>query len=159
MRYLISSHINQIQSNTNQIQYLYKNIRNLDFRPLPSGPGPVQKKFLPSFGSLGHKLSTEPINRPNRSTPWKVVVRPTDRQTDEVRTIAYSRKYAKKKKNGNYNSTICNNANFNWKSLKSQKMQIPNIFNYFSSKCNKKLFYVIYEYPLIGNKSYGFRAS
>ncbi len=34
--------------------------------------------------------------------------------------------------NGNYNSNICNNANFNWKSLKSQKMQATNIFNYSS---------------------------
>ncbi len=34
--------------------------------------------------------------------------------------------------NGNYNSNICNNANFNWKSLKSQKMQVTIIFNYSS---------------------------
>jgi hypothetical protein len=33
---------------------------------------------------------------------------------------------------GNYNSNICNNANFNWKSLKSQKMQVTIIFNYSS---------------------------
>jgi hypothetical protein len=31
-----------------------------------------------------------------------------------------------------YNASICNNANFNWKSLKSQKMQATNTFSYFS---------------------------
>jgi hypothetical protein len=34
--------------------------------------------------------------------------------------------------NGIYNASICNNANFNWKSLKSQKMQATNTFSYFS---------------------------
>ncbi len=45
--------------NVNKILFLYENVWNLDFRPLPHGPGPVPKNILSWLRSLGHKLSVE----------------------------------------------------------------------------------------------------